>query len=55
MQSRVKTTIEFFGPQWFGSTMGTGVLGIALSLIATRIDRLSRLKSRESSNRSVKR
>ncbi|MFA9416503.1 C4-dicarboxylate transporter [Natrinema sp. HArc-T2] len=36
--SRIATTIEFFGPQWFGSTMGTGVLGIALALVATRTD-----------------
>ncbi len=36
--SRITTTIEFFGPQWFGSTMGTGVLGIALALVAARAD-----------------
>ncbi|MEF8787111.1 MAG: C4-dicarboxylate transporter [Haloarculaceae archaeon] len=33
-QSRIARTIEFFGPQWFGSTMGTGALGVALGLVA---------------------
>ncbi|MEF8974879.1 MAG: C4-dicarboxylate transporter [Halapricum sp.] len=32
--SRIENTIEFFGPQWFGSTMGTGALGVALALVA---------------------
>ena len=27
--------VEYFGPQWFGSTMGTGALGVALALVAT--------------------
>lgn len=33
-QSRLANTVEFFGPQWFGSTMGTGALGVALALVA---------------------
>ncbi|MFC4247851.1 C4-dicarboxylate transporter [Natribaculum luteum] len=36
-RSRISSTIEFFGPQWFGSTMGTGVLGVALALVAARV------------------
>lgn len=36
-RSRVANTVEFFGPQWFGSTMGTGALGVALGLLATQL------------------
>ena len=41
-QSRIANTIEFFGPQWFGSTMGTGAVGVALALVAAqfRLDAL---------------
>ncbi|QCC51285.1 TDT family transporter [Halapricum salinum] len=35
-QSRIANTIEFFGPQWFGSTMGTGAVGVALALVAAQ-------------------
>jgi len=35
-RSRIANTIEFFGPQWFGSTMGTGAVGIALGLVAAQ-------------------
>ncbi|WP_135665129.1 TDT family transporter [Halorhabdus rudnickae] len=33
-RSQLRNVVEFFGPQWFGSTMGTGALGVALSLVA---------------------
>ncbi|MUV90142.1 C4-dicarboxylate transporter [Halapricum sp. CBA1109] len=36
--SRVSKTIEFFGPQWFGSTMGTGAVGVAVALVAAEFD-----------------
>ncbi|QSG12928.1 Tellurite resistance protein or related permease [Halapricum desulfuricans] len=35
-RARVANTVEFFGPQWFGSTMGTGALGVALGLLAAQ-------------------
>ncbi|WEL22718.1 C4-dicarboxylate transporter [Halorhabdus sp. BNX81] len=33
-ESRLAGIPEYFGPQWFGSTMGTGALGVALALVA---------------------
>ncbi|WP_229770545.1 C4-dicarboxylate transporter [Halorhabdus sp. CBA1104] len=33
-ESRLDGVVEYFGPQWFGSTMGTGALGVALALVA---------------------
>ncbi|WP_181685181.1 TDT family transporter [Halorhabdus salina] len=30
--------VEYFGPQWFGSTMGTGALGLALALVASEYE-----------------
>ena len=30
---RLAGVIEYFGPQWFGLTMGTGALGVALALV----------------------
>lgn len=29
--------VEFFGPQWFGSTMGTGAFGVALSFVGAHL------------------
>jgi C4-dicarboxylate transporter/malic acid transport protein len=34
VETRFDGVVEFFGPQWFGTTMGTGALGVALSLVA---------------------
>lgn len=36
-RSRIANTVEFFGPQWFGSTMGTGALGVALALVGAQL------------------
>jgi C4-dicarboxylate transporter/malic acid transport protein len=37
-RSWLHRVVEFFGPQWFGSTMGIGALGVALSLLSSQLD-----------------
>ncbi|MFW6437090.1 MAG: C4-dicarboxylate transporter [Halococcoides sp.] len=36
--SRLMGVIEYFGPQWFGTTMGTGALGVALAQVGAEYD-----------------
>jgi len=36
-RSWLHRVVEFFGPQWFGSTMGIGALGVALSLLGSQL------------------